>query len=100
MDLVIWAACKLALPMDLPEKDKWENYGSTDWAYVSDEWQVIVDSGSKLELPKNLTEDKKYPHVYDVVLEPIGANENGYSLQEKVTLEIAKKMWWSHGTRS
>jgi len=38
-----------------------------------------------------VSERNKYSNVYDVILEPIGADEKGYLLQEKVTLEIAKK---------
>lgn len=79
MDLILFTACALNLPADLPNSDSWKNYGGTDWAYEISSWQVIVDIDKSYEIPK---EAKNINNNLDtsilLTLEPIGANEDGY----------------------
>ncbi len=92
MDLVLWAACAISIPADLPQADKWSNYGGTDWVYESQEWQVIVDNPSSLTTPKevlSINKDHKFP--LEVVLEPTRANRDGYAFWAKVSESVAIK---------
>ena len=92
MDLVVWAACAISIPADLPHADKWLNYGGTDWAYESQEWQVIVDNAPSLRPPPeiiSINKDHKLP--LSVVLEPVGADKEGYALWAKVSESVAIK---------
>ncbi len=92
MDIVVWAACAISIPADLPQPDKWSNYGGTDWAYETQEWQVVVDNdlsiNTNTEIP-SINDQHKYP--LSVVIEPIGASEEGYAFWAKVSESVAIK---------
>ena len=92
MDVIVWTTCALSFPSDLPEPDKWSNYGNTDWAYEAESWQVIVDKGSSLYAPEEvLSKNQSHTIPTFVVLEPVGANNEAYSFWGGVSESIAKK---------
>lgn len=92
MDLVVWTACTIALPADLPESTKWKNHSGPDWAYESSAWQVIVEPDpSRKKVSEVLARNPQFQTATVVVLEPLGANREGYAFLETVARSIAKR---------
>ena len=92
MDLVVWTACAITLPADLPESTKWQNYGDSSWAYESSEWQVVVEPDPSREgASAVLAISPTFQTATVVVLEPLGANREGYAFLETVARSIGKR---------
>ncbi len=92
MDVIVWAACALSLPVDLPQPEKWSNYGRTDWAYETDSWQVIIDIDLLEKPPQSVVMLNKTHTIANlVVLEPIGASNQAYVFLNTVIETIAKR---------
>lgn len=92
MDLILYEACALNLPADLPDADHWKNYGGTDWAYEADSWQVIVDIDPEFQIPDDAKALKPgLTLTIPITLEPIGADERGYEFLEKTAHKLIEK---------
>ena len=92
MDLVVWTACTLSFPIDLPDGDKWKNYGDSDWAYETEAWQVVVDKDPKYSPSQKVLEiNAKYNVATLLTLEPIGADEKGYEYLDHVVSMVVRK---------
>ncbi|MDJ0792750.1 MAG: hypothetical protein QNI98_00800 [Woeseiaceae bacterium] len=92
MDLILYTACAIALPADLPQAESWKNYGYEDWAYESEGWQVLVAIDAEYEIPSGATDlntDLRYS--IPVTLEPIGADRDGYKFLDTTVRKLADK---------
>ena len=92
MDIVIWAACSLSVPGDLPESESWKNYGRNDWAYETVSWQLIVEPASNLETPEEVKAiEERTSEAILATVEPIGAGEEAYKFLNSVAVSVATK---------
>ncbi len=92
MDLILYTACAITLPTDLPEPESWKNYGSDVWAYESNTWQVLAVVDEEYTIPSIATDlDGSLRYSTPVVLEPIGADKEGYDFLEATVLKLAEK---------
>ncbi len=92
MDLILYTACVIALPTDLPEPESWKNYGYEDWAYESESWQVLVEIDTEYEIPSGAMDlDKDLQYSIPVTLEPIGADKDGYDFLDATVRKLAEK---------
>ena len=92
MDIVVWVACSLSVPGDLPEPANWKNYGGEDWAYEQESWQVIVEPAPSLEVPSEVKSiNPNASQAVFAVLEPIRAGDKAYRFLDSVTVAIAAK---------
>lgn len=46
MDPILYTACAITLPTDLPKSESWKNFGYEDWAYESESWPKSVAAQS------------------------------------------------------
>ena len=101
MDVDVWAREPFDLPAQLPGSEKWNVYeipipklgNVTNYAFESDGWQVLVTLGElrKPTPPESiLSLDGFDVHVASVTLEPIGADETGYSMLEQTVRSLAR----------
>lgn len=92
MDIVIWAACSLSLPVDLPDPGSWKNYGAEDWAHPTMSWQVVVEPARNLDIPSEvLAISPEAVEAMFVTVEPIGADEDAYRFLNSVAVAVATK---------
>lgn len=92
MSVVVWAACRVLMPDDLPEPEAWRNYGHPDWAYETKSWQVLVEPAVDLGVPtevKSLSSGASEAVI--AVVEPAGADQEAYRFLNKVAVAIAVK---------
>lgn len=92
MDLILYTACAITLPTDLPEPESWKNYGYEDWAYESESWQVLVAIDTEYEIPSGATDlygDAQ--HSIPLTLEPIGADKDGYDFLDAIVRKLVEK---------
>ncbi len=84
MDLILYTACAVSLPADLPESEKWKNYGGAEWAYEADSWQVLVVVDDEFEVPAEaLALEARLSVTIPITLEPIGADRSGYQFLDQ-----------------
>ena len=92
MDLILYTACAITLPTDLPEPESWKNYGYEDWAYESESWQVLVEIDTEYEIPSGAMDlDGNLQYSIPVTLEPIGADKDGYDFLDTTVRKLADK---------
>ncbi len=92
MDLILYTACAITLPTDLPEPESWRNYGAEDWAYESEGWQVLVAIDAEYEIPSGAKVlDTNLQFSIPVTLEPIGADRDGYEFLDTTVRKLAEK---------
>lgn len=97
MDIIIWAACTLNIPTDLPQPEKWLSHKLEDMSYWSfqspgSEWQLVFENPKGYSVPKPILE--VYPNIkvgYALTLEPMGAPKDGYKFLNETISAIAKK---------
>ena len=92
MSVVVWVACGLSVPGDLPEPENWRNYGHRDWAFETVSWQVIVEPAEDLEMPVEIKSIS--PGALKAVLatvEPSNARKEAYKFLNSVAVAIATK---------
>lgn len=92
LDLVIWTACTISLPQDLPHSHLWKNYGDSHWAYEQESWQILVDN-EFFGLPPNAVHsvNKDYVKSLSITIEPIHAGKEAHSLLDSITSSVAIK---------
>ncbi len=92
MDLILYTACAITLPTDLPESESWKNYGYEPWAYESESWQVLVSIEKEYEIPSGVMDlEGELRYSTSVTLEPIGADRNGYNFLDMTVRKLAQK---------
>jgi len=92
MDIVIWAACSLSLPVDLPDPGSWKNYGREDWSHPTVSWQVVVEPARYLNIPTEVSAiSPDAVEAMSVIVEPIGAGEDAYRFLNSVAVAVATK---------
>lgn len=89
MDLEVWSAREVNLPSDLPQENRWQQFGE-EFSYEGDGWQVLVltESGEAPGPVAQVLPDAS--HVTYVTLEPIGAGPAGYAFLEQVVRSLAR----------
>jgi hypothetical protein len=92
MSIVVWIACSVSVPGDLPEPESWKNYGRIDWAYEAESWQVIIESAPSLEVPAEVISiNSKTSEAIFATVEPIKADDEAYRFLNSVAVAIATK---------
>jgi hypothetical protein len=92
MSIVVWAACSLSVPGDLPESESWKNYGGTDWAYEAASWQVIVEPAPNLKVPDEVKSiNSQTAEAVFATLEPSKADVEAYKFLNSVAVAYATK---------
>ena len=94
MSVVIWAACSLSLPNDLPEPDKWQSPEAdlSGYEYNAEAWLVTAGSLEGSQAPPEVKSlNAKASEGFFVAIEPIGADEEGYAFLGAVASAIAVK---------
>ena len=92
MTIVVWAACSLSVPSDLPESESWKNYGRNDWAYETALWQVSVESAPNSNVPDEVKSiDSRASEAVFATVEPINAGVEAYRFLNSVVVVIATK---------
>ena len=92
MDLILYTACAITLPADLPEPESWKNYGYEPWAYESESWQVLVAVVKEYEIPSATMDlEGELRYSTSVTLEPIGADRDGYDFLDTTVRKLAQK---------
>ena len=92
MEVVVWAACALSLPADLPSADKWESFGKNEYAYIQKSWKVSVYKEQKLTPTKEVAAVNPAHNIATTVsVEPIGASNQAYAFWASVAESISKK---------
>ncbi len=91
MSAVVWTACILSLPEDLPASTKWKTYSSPNWAFETAGWQVVVEETRASHPPEAIrAQNDAVAYATLVYIEPIGAGNDGYMFLEEVARSIAK----------
>lgn len=92
MDVIVWAACALSLPSDLPATEHWEGHGNTEWVYVADDWQVVVSREPLLQPPDDVASTIGADAAATAVsIAPVSAGGDGFEFWASVAEQIAVK---------
>lgn len=92
MDIIIWAACSLSLPGDLPEPESWKNYGRASWAHETPAWQVVVEPAPGLTAPAEVMAiNAEAGEAMYASVEPIRAGEDAYRFLNSVAVAVATR---------
>jgi hypothetical protein len=90
LDLVLYTACAIGIPADLPDESKWANNGEYGWVYDGGTWLVRLSSESNYSIPSEAMSLNPELHQL-VVLMLEGSAEDGAAFMDGVVASIVRK---------